>query len=85
MDHLDLPVQLPPGAPFERHYSVKEIAQLWALSADIVRRAFANEPGVIRLSHPEGLHKRSYCTLRVPESVMRRVHRKLTQPTSRPI
>ncbi len=70
----------PAGAAFERHYNVREIGELWGLSVDIVRRAFADESGVIRLSHPETLHKRSYTTLRIPESVARRVHRKLTEP-----
>lgn len=73
--------QLPPaGTPFERHFSVKHFAQAWGLGVDTVRRLFVNEPGVIRIAHPETLHKRGYVTLRIPESVARRVYRKLTQP-----
>jgi hypothetical protein len=30
-----------------RHYTVKEIAKIWNLSADTVVRIFENEPGVI--------------------------------------
>ena len=61
----------------EKHYSVIEIAKLWALSEKTVRRIFECEPGVIRWSREEKLHKRGYRTLRVPETVLHRVHRKL--------
>ncbi|MGC2474517.1 MAG: hypothetical protein WA485_09285 [Candidatus Sulfotelmatobacter sp.] len=61
----------------EKHYSVIEIAKLWALSEKTVRRIFEREPGVIHWSSEESLHKRGYRTLRVPETVLHRVHRKL--------
>ncbi len=61
----------------ERHYSVIEISKLWALSEKTVRKIFEREPGVIQWGAEERLHKRSYRTLRVPESVLHRVHRKL--------
>jgi len=61
----------------EKHYSVIEIAKLWALSEKTVRRIFEREPGVIHWSTEEKLHKRGYRTLRVPETVLHRVHRKL--------
>ena len=61
----------------EKHYSVIEIAKLWALSEKTVRRIFEREPDVIRWSSEEKLHKRGYRTLRVPETVLHRVHRKL--------
>ena len=74
----ELTCGLPPGAAFENHYSTQQISRMWGLGVDLVRRIFANEEGVIRIGHEEILHKRGYVTLRVPESVMRRVHRKLT-------
>jgi hypothetical protein len=61
----------------EKHYSVAEIAKLWALSEKTVRRIFEREPGVIQWSREETLHKRGYRTLRVPETVLHRVHCKL--------
>jgi hypothetical protein len=61
----------------EKHYSVIEIAKLWALSEKTVRKIFETEPGVIYWSTEERLHKRGYRTLRVPETVLHRVHRKL--------
>lgn len=61
----------------EKHYSVIEIAKLWALSEKTVRRIFEQEPGVIHWSREETVHKRGYRTLRVPETVVHRVHRRL--------
>ena len=61
----------------EKHYSVIEIANLWALSEKTVRKIFEREPGVIHWCTEEKLHKRGYRTLRVPETILYRVHRKL--------
>jgi AraC-like DNA-binding protein len=65
---------------FEKHYSINEISQLWGLSQKTVRRIFEKEPGVIELANPGSRHKRTYVTRRVPESVLRRVYRKLSKP-----
>jgi hypothetical protein len=62
-----------------RHYSVGEIAALWNLSDDAVRKIFENEPGVLLIgaSRSNG-RKRRYVTIRVPEDVAQRVHSRLT-------
>jgi hypothetical protein len=77
--------EFPPGQAFERHFSPALIAKQWDLSVDLIRRIFENEPGVIRAGHDETLHRRRYITLRIPESVMRRVHPRLTQTRGKPI
>ncbi len=66
-------------AALERHYSVQEIAELWELSADTIRRLFRDRAGVLKLDSPENVrrHKRSYCVLRIPESVLQKVHAEL--------
>jgi hypothetical protein len=64
---------------FEKHYSIKEISRMWGISGGTVHKLFDNESGVIRIGNPEGRFKRKYITLRIPESVMIRVHAKLTQ------
>lgn len=61
----------------ERHYTVDEIAKLWKLSRDKVRRLFENEPGVLVLENRSAFSKRRYRTLRIPESVAERVYRRL--------
>ena len=46
------------------------------------RSMFEHEPGVIRFGPEERRFKRSHISLRVPESVMVRVHRTLQQSAS---
>ena len=60
----------------ERHYSVAEVAKMWALSEKTVRRMFGDEDGVLNWGAPETRRKRGDRTLRIPESVLHRVHRK---------
>ena len=58
---------------FERHYSVEDLCELWAMSDDFVRRLFLHEPGVVVFYHQRP-GRRVY---RIPESVAMRVHRRL--------
>lgn len=79
-----LPVEPPQTgeAPIwaQRHYSVAEVARMWNLSTDAVRRLFERELGVLMIGDVEGrAGKRRYVTLRIPESVLERVHRKLSR------
>jgi hypothetical protein len=60
----------------ERHWSVGEIATAWNLSEDSVRRLFSGEPGVLVIGRPVKGSKRQYTTLRIPQSVVERVHTK---------
>ena len=64
----------------ERHYTVAQIAELWILSPDVVRRVFEREPGVLVLGDQGSRSKRRYTTLRIPQSVVERVHRRLCNP-----
>jgi len=59
----------------ERHYTVAEIAAMWNLSKDTVRRMFQSEPGVLVLGSCSSGRKRRYHTLRIPQAVMERVHK----------
>lgn len=61
----------------EKHYSVQELAQRWSLSQRTIRRLFADEPGVLRYGHGYKKRLQAYVTLRIPESVVVRVHAKL--------
>jgi hypothetical protein len=63
-----------------RHYSPVEIAEMWSLSADMERKIFENEPGVLVLGNAAPRRgKRSYRTMRIPAHVVERVHRRLTK------
>ena len=68
----------PSETAFERHFSVEELAELWSMSEDFIRRLFLKEPGVVVFfRHQPG--KRTYRTLRIPASVALRVHRRMTK------
>ena len=71
------PAVVAPELAGEKHYSVSELAKLWALSERTIRRMFEKEPGVLCWGSSESRFKRGYKTLRVPETVMLRVHRQL--------
>jgi hypothetical protein len=51
-------------SPFiERHYSASELAALWNLSLDTIRRIFENEPGVLVLGEDKPKrNRRRYTT-----------------------
>jgi hypothetical protein len=69
-----------PQAFAVRHYTVEEIAELWRISEEFVRRLFEKEAGVLVLGDGRGgRHKRRYRTVRIPEPVLERVHKRLTQ------
>lgn len=63
-----------------RHYTPMEVAEMWGLAPSKVREIFEDEPGVLVISAPPrpGKHQR-YRTLRIPEPVLERVHRRLSK------
>jgi hypothetical protein len=67
----------PNDVAFERHYKIGEIAELWNIDYKKCQRMFINEPGVLKETQDGTLKKKRYTVLRVPESVVLRVHRRL--------
>ena len=63
--------------PAERHYAPSEVADLWRLNVETIRRLFQNEPGVMVLQGPIRKGKRPYRTIRIPHSVLERVRARL--------
>jgi AraC-like DNA-binding protein len=63
----------------ERHYCVKEVAEMLNLSIDTVQRMFAAEEGVLVISSARSgaRRRRGKVTLRIPESVLQRVYSRL--------
>ena len=61
----------------EKHYTVDQVAAMWNLSHDSVRRMFLSESGVLKIARPVTRYKRSYVTLRIPESVLNRVYSRM--------
>jgi hypothetical protein len=74
-----------PGSPgraefLERHYTLAELATAWHVSRATLANWFRDEPGVIRYGTGK-LKKgrqRIHVSLRVPESVARRVYKTRT-------
>ncbi|MDO8430782.1 MAG: hypothetical protein Q7S58_00080 [Candidatus Binatus sp.] len=64
---------------FERHFTVEELAEVWAMSEDFVRRLMLREPGVVVFFRQQP-GRRVYRTLRIPASVASRVHQRMTKP-----
>ena len=60
----------------EPHYSVPEVATMWHVTEKTVRRLFEGEPGVLNWGRQETVRRRRYQNLRIPESVLIRVHRR---------
>ena len=66
------------GVPaLERHYTVAELSKLWFFSENTIRRLFTKEPGVIKIARQETRIKRGYTSLRIPERIAQRVHRRM--------
>lgn len=65
-----------PELALEKHYTVFEVAERWSLSHMTVRRLFENEPGVLVFGSDETRWGRKRKTMRIPESVVSRVHQK---------
>jgi predicted DNA-binding transcriptional regulator AlpA len=53
--------------------TVREVAELTGFSRQTVTRLFEKEKGVLILSRPESLHKRSYRSVRIPREVYERM------------
>ena len=62
----------------EKHFTPRELADMWSLSYDKILDMFTREPGVVVICEPKR-GRRTYRTLRIPQSVAERVHRRLTQ------
>ena len=63
---------------FEPHLTVQQIAKMWNLSPDAIRSLFRGEPGVVQIKKDRnGPRRRRYISLRIPQSVAERVHRRL--------
>jgi len=66
-------------AALEKHFT-GEVAALWGLSEDTIRRLFRDDPSVLKIGVGEKRFKRGYISLRIPESTVLRVHEKLRSP-----
>lgn len=55
----------------EKHYRVSDLAELWGLGRETVRKLIKDEPGIIKIRQGR---KKANTTYSVPESTARRIH-----------
>ena len=63
----------------QTHCTVDQVAEMLNMSRDSVTRLFREEEGVLKITRPGNRYKRTYTTLRIPESVLNRVYQRITQ------
>jgi len=61
----------------ERHFTPQELADLWHVDSNTIRRLFADEPGVLIFGGDETRSRRRYKSMRIPQSIAGTVHRRL--------
>jgi hypothetical protein len=71
-------VNLQAETTFEKHYRVSDLARLWGLGRETVRKLVKEEPGVLKVRLGR---KQSNTLYSIPESVARRIHTKLLNAT----
>lgn len=62
---------------FEKHYRVGELARIWGLGRETVRKLVMNEPGVIKIRLGR---KKAHTIYSVPASAAERIHTRLLNP-----
>lgn len=69
---------IPDTPATEPHYSPEQVAEMWNLDPNSIRRIFRDEDGVLRFGRAVSTRiKRAYTTLRILLSVLERVHRRM--------
>jgi hypothetical protein len=62
---------------FEKHYRIGELAEMWGLGRETVRRLVKDDPGVIKVRM--GRNK-THTVYSIPKSTARRIHTRLLNP-----
>ncbi|PYS16748.1 MAG: hypothetical protein DMG15_01235 [Acidobacteria bacterium] len=74
MDSLPVPREDHDGTTFERHYRIGELAELWGLGRETVRKLVKDDPEVIKIRMGR---KKAHTVYSVPESAAERIHTRL--------
>jgi len=72
----DFEGQAPPPeiAAFEKHYRVGELARIWGLGRETVRKLVKDDPGVVKIRMGR---KKAHTIYSVPSSAAQRIHTRL--------
>lgn len=68
---------------FEKHYRISDLARLWRLGRETVRKLVKDDPGVVRIRMGR---KKAHTIYAIPESAAQRIHTRLLNaaPTRQP-
>ena len=69
-----MPALLAENTTFEKHYRISELARLWGLGRETVRKLVMDDPGVIKIRMGR---KKAHTIYSVPESAAHRIHTRL--------
>jgi hypothetical protein len=64
-----------PDGTFEKHYRIGDLAEMWCLERETIRKMLLHEPGVIKVRMGR---RKIHATYSVPASVAERIHRRLS-------
>jgi hypothetical protein len=62
------------NSAFEKHYRVGDLARLWGLGRETVRKLVKDDPGVVKIRMGR---KKAHTIYSVPESAAQRIHTRL--------
>ena len=68
---------LSPPLAFEKHYRIGELARIWGLGRETVRKLVKDEPGVVKVRLGR---KKAHTIYSVPASAAERIHTRLLNP-----
>jgi hypothetical protein len=63
----------------EKHFTCRQIGLDWGMHAETVRPLFEKLPGVLKIVHKATRTKRGYVSLRIPQTIVDRVHAQLSK------
>lgn len=63
------------NSAFEKHYRIGELAALWGIGRETLRKICVTEPGIIKIRMGR---RKSHTTYSIPASVAERIHRRLS-------
>lgn len=64
----------PENSTLEKHYRIGELATLWGLGRETIRRLVKDDPGVVKIRMGR---KKAHTLYSIPESAARRIHTRL--------
>jgi hypothetical protein len=59
---------------FEKHYRIGDLARLWSLGRETIRKLIKDDPGVVKIRLGR---KKANTIYTIPESVAHRIHTRL--------